>query len=204
MPRTPTTLHRYQGHPIKGSRFIATLAAASDEGGARALIERVAAEFDDAQHVCWAWRLGAQGEFPRSSDAGEPSGSAGRPILAQLAGHDVTDAVLVVVRYFGGVKLGVGGLMRAYGGAAGRCLDRAAMREIRATERLAIEYPYECAGAVTGLLAAHALTPVEASYEERVRLVLEVPRSTLQGFRRELTDRTAGRASSWVGPQGVE
>ena len=98
----------------------------------------------------------------------------------------------------------LGGLLRTYGGAAGRCPDRAAMREILATERLAIEYPYECAGAVTGLLAAHALTPVEASYEERVRLVLEVPHSTLQGFRRELTDRTAGRASSSPAPPVVE
>lgn len=116
----------------------------------------------------------------------------------------MTDAVLVVVRYFGGVQLGVGGLMRAYGGAAGRCLDRAAMREMLATERLLVEHPYECAGAVQGLLAAHALTPVEQSYAEGVRLVLEVPRRALESFRRELTDRTAGRASSSVSPWAVE
>ena len=204
MARTPIAEHRYQGDPLKGSRFVATLGPASGEAGARELIERVAAEFDDARHVCWAWRLGADAGLTRSTDAGEPSGSAGRPILAQLEGHDVTDAVLVVVRYFGGVKLGVGGLMRAYGGAAGRCLDRAAMRELVATERLVVEHPYECGGAVEGLLAAHHLTPVEASYGERVLLVLEVPRSTLEGFRRELTDRTGGRASSSVTPRHVE
>jgi uncharacterized YigZ family protein len=204
MARTPIAEHRYQGDPIKGSRFVATVAAASDQGQAQALIERVAAEFDDSRHVCWAWRLGADGEHMRSFDAGEPRGSAGRPILAQLEGHDVTDAVVVVVRYFGGVKLGVGGLMRAYGGAAGRCLDRAAMRELVATERLIIEHPYECAGAVEGLLAAYALAPAEARYDERVRLVLELPRSTLEAFRRELTDRTGGRASSSTSPRAVE
>lgn len=204
MARTPTAEHRYQGDPIKGSRFIATVAGVSSEAQARALIERLAAEFDDARHVCWAWRLGADGEVSRSNDDGEPSGSAGRPILAQLEGHDVTHAALVVVRYFGGVKLGVGGLMRAYGGAAGRCLDRAAMREVVALERLVIEHPYECGGAVEGLLAAHRLTPVEASYDELVRLVLDVRRSTLESFRRELTDRTGGRATSSISPRYVE
>ena len=204
MVRTPTAEYRYQGDPIKGSRFIATVAAASSEDVAREQIERVAAEFDDSRHVCWAWRMGADGERTRSYDAGEPRGSAGLPILGQLEGHDVTDAVLVVVRYFGGVKLGVGGLMRAYGGAAGRCLDRAAMRELVPMERLVVEHPYECSGAIEGLLAAHALTPVESSYDERVRLVLEVPRSILECFQRELTDRTGGRASSSAGPRGVE
>jgi uncharacterized YigZ family protein len=187
--------HRYQPAPIKNSRFIACVAPAADEPSAAAFVARIAQEFDDARHACWAWRLGEEGALTRSNDDGEPSGSAGRPILLQLEGHGVVNSVAVVVRYFGGVKLGVGGLMRAYGGAAGQCLDRATLREVVVTERVSLVHGYEASSAVQAVLAAHGISPAEAEYGERVRLVLDVPRADLPGLREELLERTGGRVA---------
>ena len=161
---------------------------------AEAFIERVRAEFASATHNCWAYRVGPAGEAFRSSDAGEPSGSAGRPILLQIEGHDLTDTAVVVTRWFGGTKLGVGGLMRAYGGAAGQTLDRAPVETVVVTRRIEVEHPYDCSGAVQGLLAARRLEPTESDYGAAVKLVLEVPERDLAEFTRELLDRTAGRA----------
>ncbi len=191
--RTLAAEHAYEPPPIKNSRFLAFVAPAESEEEARAFIERVRSRHDDARHVCWAWRLGPDGKRTRSSDDGEPSGSAGRPILAQLEGHAVTAVVAAVVRYFGGIKLGVGGLMRAYGGATGQCLDRAPLREVVVTEPLVIEHPYDCSGAVQAVLAAEGLSPSSREYGDAVRLELSVPRPDLERLRRALIDRSGGR-----------
>lgn len=185
--------HFYEPDPIKNSRFLALVAPATSEDEAKDFLDRVRDKYDDARHVCWAWRLGPGGDQTRSSDDGEPGGSAGRPILLQLEGHACTDVVAAVVRYFGGVKLGVGGLMRAYGGAAGQCLDRAPLEEVIVVERLTLSHPYECSNAVQALLVAEELTPVAADYGERVQLVLEVPRPRVAEVRAALIDRTGGR-----------
>ena len=193
--RTLAGEHAYEPAPTKNSRFLAFVAPATSEEEAGAFLDRVRAEYDDARHVCWAWRLGPAGDRTRSSDDGEPSGSAGRPILLQLEGHEVTDVVAAVVRYFGGVKLGVGGLMRAYGGAAGQCLDRAPVREVVVTARLVVEHPYDCSNAVQAVLASEALEPVASDYGAVVRLELDVPRPDLERVRALLVDRTGGRAT---------
>lgn len=192
--RTLAGEHAYEPPPTKNSRFLAFVAPAASEEEAGAFLDRIRAEYDDARHVCYAYRLGPAGDRTRSSDDGEPSGSAGRPILLQLEGHGVTDVVAAVVRYFGGVKLGVGGLMRAYGGAAGQCLDRAPLREVVVTERLVVEHPYECSSAVQAVLAAEELSPIASDYGALVRLELEVPRAELARVRALLVDRTGGRA----------
>ena len=114
----------YQGDPVKGSKFIAVVYPLQSEMELTDRLENVRGQYPDANHHCWAFRV-RENERSRSSDDGEPGGSAGRPILAQIVGHDVYDVLVVVIRYFGGTKLGVGGLIRAYGGAAGRALDRA-------------------------------------------------------------------------------
>lgn len=186
---------RHEIDPIKGSRFLATVAPADSADAAEAFVERVRTEFASASHHGWAYRVGAAGDVFRSSDDGEPSGSAGRPILAQIEGHDLTNAAVVVTRWFGGTKLGVGGLMRAYGGAAGQTLDRARITTVVITRRVTLDHPYVCSGAVQGLLAAHDLTPVSARYDAEVTLVLDVPERDLDAFARELSDRTAGRAT---------
>jgi uncharacterized YigZ family protein len=196
-PETYTTLAgvtRHEPDKIKGSRFIACVAPAATEDEAAAFLDGVRAEFDDARHVCFAWRLGAGGDRTRSSDDGEPSGSAGRPILMQIEGHEVTDAVVAVVRYFGGVKLGVGGLMRAYGGAAGQALDRAELRRVEVRVPLRCTHPYGDSGAVQGVLSAWELVPVGETYGEDVAFTVHVGVGRVDEFVAALRDATAARA----------
>ena len=189
----PAAEFRYEAPTIKGSRFVVDLGPASTPEEAEAFLERVRAVAPGATHHCWAWRLGRPSDRFRSSDDGEPSGSAGRPILMQLEGHGVTDIVCVVTRWFGGTKLGVGGLMRAYGGSAGQALDRAPTRTVVETVRLHITCPYQDAGTIKGFLSHHNLQPATESYGESIVLELDVPRRDQAALESELRDRTAGR-----------
>ena len=102
---------------VKRSRFLCTLARVADEDAARAVVDRLRKRHWDAGHHCSAFVIGARGEVQRSSDDGEPAGTAGAPMLEVLRGHEVTDVVAVVTRWFGGTLLGAGGLVRAYGDA---------------------------------------------------------------------------------------
>lgn len=187
---------RYEPDKIKGSRFIACVAPAASAEEAARFVESVREDFSDARHVCFAWRLGAAGDTTRSSDDGEPSGSAGRPILMQLEGHEVTDVAAAVVRYFGGVKLGVGGLMRAYGGAAGQALDRAALLEVEVQVALRCVHPYGDSGAVQGVLAAWSLGARDEEYAEQVAFTVYVGVRAAEAFETALRDATAARAST--------
>ncbi len=191
---SPRSEFRYEMEPVKGSRFYATLAPVSSGEEAKEFIARVSATYSDATHNCWAWVVGSKGEAFRSSDDGEPGGSAGRPILAQIEGHGATNTAVVVTRYFGGTKLGVGGLIRAYGGCAGKALGQAALGPVIIRRRLIVMYPYDCSGAGQGVLAAAEMTPVESDYGTDVRIVLEVPEEQLEALKFELRERTAARA----------
>lgn len=187
---------RHEIEKVKGSRFIATVAPAESARSAEALVERVRGELADARHHCWARRNGPTGDDYRFSDDGEPGGSAGRPILQQIEGLALTNVVCVVTRYFGGTKLGVGGLVRAYGGAAREGLGRATVQRVEITETIALDYPYACSGAVEVLLGSLGLTPVTADYGAEVRLLLQVPVGRADEFERRFRDATAGRGSA--------
>ncbi len=184
---------RYEPEKIKGSRFIACVSPARDEAEAKAFLEEIRAEYDDARHVCSAWRLGQDGDETRSSDDGEPSGSSGRPILLQIEGHGVTDAVVCVVRYFGGTKLGVGGLMRAYGGAAGQALDRADIVSVDIKKALRCVHAYGDSGAVQAVLSAHSLEPVDSDYAGDVSFTIRVGIRSVEEVTRALRDATGAR-----------
>jgi len=136
----------------KGSRFLAVVAPAGDEAAAQAWVDRLRGEHPDATHHCYAWRVGGEPPRERAADAGEPSGTAGPPILAALRGRELHDVAAVVVRWFGGVKLGKGGLVRAYGGAARLALD--ALPVARRVPRYAVELSlgYEQLGPVMRLV----------------------------------------------------
>ncbi|MCB9780242.1 MAG: YigZ family protein [Alphaproteobacteria bacterium] len=178
--------------PIKGSRFIGLAAPAADEAAVDALLEDARQRWPDARHHCWAWRL-ADGRT-RSSDAGEPGGSAGRPILAQIEGHDLCDVVVVVVRWFGGVKLGVGGLIRAYGGCAGKTLDQGEVVTVVPRVRLRVVHDYDDTGAVQAVLGSRGLAPTDSEWGARATLTLAVPYDQVDGVLAELRDATSGRA----------
>ncbi len=184
---------RYEPDRIKGSRFVADLSPAQSTQEAQAFVDRIRAEFPDANHHCFAWSLARDGSETRSNDDGEPSGSAGRPILAQIEGHGVSGVVCVVTRYFGGTKLGVGGLMRAYGGAAGQALDRAPLVTKPVTARWRLDYPYECSGALEGVLHGRGVALQEAQYGERVQGVVILPVAEGAEFVREVQESCGGR-----------
>jgi uncharacterized YigZ family protein len=181
---------------IDRSRFITTLGYAEDAAAARALIDHVRTEHGDATHHCWAFVCGPPGSTASigMSDAGEPHGSAGRPMLDVLLHSGVGDVVAVVTRYYGGVKLGRGGLVRAYGGAVQHAL--ATMPRARRVERLALAVTvgYSDIDALRRLLHEVDADVVAERYEDVVHYRLDVPAARVDEFEALLADRSAGRA----------
>lgn len=157
----------------KGSRFRAMISAARDESGALALLEQTRRTDLGATHHCWAWRLGADGR-ERSSDDGEPAGTAGRPILDVLRGAHLSDVVAVVSRRYGGIKLGKGGLARAYAGAVKEALDSLDTEVRRPTVELRVELPYDRFGALKRLVHPPEVVISGQEYGSTVRLALTV------------------------------
>jgi putative IMPACT (imprinted ancient) family translation regulator len=185
---------------VRGSRFHAWLAPVSDPDDATASRAARAEAAPDATHHCWGWRVWDRGRIEGAGfDVGEPAGTAGRPILRSLERADVVQAVCVVSRWFGGVKLGTGGLARAYGEAAGAAVDAA--REMgalagvspRTVFRIAFEYPLS--GAVGRVVAAHGGRESAAVYGARVELEVSVASHRAGAFLASLGEATGGAAS---------
>ena len=140
---------------VKRSRFIATLAPVDSEDEFAALVGRIRSAATGSRHTCWAVVVGSDpGQIVRCSDDGEPAGTAGPPILAALTSREVVNAGIVVVRYYGGIQLGTGGLIRAYGGTAAAALDAAPLRKARAVTLLRLNVPTPVAGRVGPVLHA--------------------------------------------------
>lgn len=187
---------------IRGSRFIAAVAPITERSAADAVVAGRRAAEPQATHHCFAYRLGRSENDFRFADDGEPSGTAGRPILKEIDGRGLTDVIAVVSRYFGGTKLGSGGLVRAYAAAAAAALDAAEIVERRVTTLLDVGFAYTHLGAVQGVLAAYDLEPIAADYGAGVRLQLAVPVEDVAVVRKALVDATAGRievAAGWRG-----
>lgn len=181
---------RVEIEKIKGSRFICDLAPISDAEGADEVVARVRASEPSATHHCWAYRLASGLE--RSSDDGEPTGTAGRPILQRLRSAGITDTVAIVTRYYGGVDLGTGGLIRAYGSAAGAAITSAeTVLRIRMTD-LHLTHRYDLSSAVEQVLAKFGAVVVDAEYTEVVALSVRVPASQSDEFIESLREATAG------------
>ncbi len=190
--RTVNTEARHEIPKIRGSRFIATAGPYGDDDSLAAVIARLAGEFPEANHHCYAWR---SGERFRYADDGEPSGSAGRPILQRIDGHGLDRTFVVVTRIFGGTKLGVGGLVRAYSAAAGAVLDASRVVEVVPTRRMRVIVPYELQGAVQSVVAAHGIPPLDSGFAEVVTQTFAVPNQHVDALVSEIRERTAGRAT---------
>ena len=169
----------------RASRFLAFAFRAGDEAAARRRIERLEREFHDATHVAFAWRIG---ESRRAADAGEPSGTAGKPILAAIDSEGLDSVAVAVVRYFGGTKLGTAGLVRCYRAAARAALEDAGAEIVLATVEIQIDAPYGAVAAVKRLIAAPDVTLVEEAFLDRARFRLAVRRSRLEEIERALRD----------------
>jgi len=167
----------------QGSRFIAHLAPAGASGEALAFLESLRRRYHDATHHCWAFRTGWGEDLQvRSSDDGEPSHTAGEPILQSLEERAVSDACLVVVRYFGGVKLGTGGLARAYRAAARQALDAAVLNTRVLTEEWFIDLPYGAQGSLHHTAAELGVRLGSQAFAEGVSLVACVPKGAVEAF----------------------
>jgi uncharacterized YigZ family protein len=189
-----------------GSRFLAVVAPAGGADAARELVERLRRAHPDATHHCFAWRVGWP-PVERNSDAGEPSGTAGPPILQSLRTAGLSDVAAVVVRWFGGTKLGKGGLVRAYGGVTRAALERLPSRLERPRRRLRLVYPFELTGAVRRLLRAGEIDLVGERFGEAVEAVLAVVEERRDGLLDDLAalglaarDDDTGGAEPVVGP----
>jgi uncharacterized YigZ family protein len=181
---------------VQRSRFIALAAPAETEEAARGIIESMARQYHDSRHVCHGWRLGhAPATVESRSDAGEPSGTAGEPILVALRKLDLVNVVAVVVRYFGGVKLGTGGLQRAYGAAAEAALDGAPIREVLLGRTFTATFPYSFQKTIGHLLEGSRGKVTAEQYSDQVLWEIWLPHSTWEGFSAALTEASAGTVS---------
>ena len=177
---------------IKRSRFIGRCFPVADEQEALRLLEQVRRQHWDATHNCYAYSVGVSGACARYSDDGEPSGTAGLPMMEALRRSGVTDALVVVTRYFGGILLGAGGLVRAYSAAAAAAVRSAGEVEMRDGVRLSLETPYPLWGRVEPLLRERAQLD-EVRYEAAVHAAAWVRQEQSDALVRALIDRTDGR-----------
>lgn len=178
----------------KKSRFIAQVQAVSTEEEAQAFVESVRKRYWDARHHCYAYILGEQGQTVRYSDDGEPSGTAGRPILEVLTGSGVRNVTLVVTRYFGGTLLGTGGLVRAYTQAAQAGLAGSRVAVMRYGYALTVETDYNGIGKIQYLLGQRKISIDESVYGQQVSLGFCVPFEEKERLIKDITEATAGTA----------
>jgi uncharacterized YigZ family protein len=191
----PAGLHRVETE-VRRSRFVATLGRAGSAADATAFVRLVQAEFADATHNCWAYVAGPPGSTGAIglSDDGEPHGTAGRPMLTVLLHGGVGDVAAVVTRYYGGVKLGTGGLARAYGGAVQQALATLPLAERVTYAHLTVTATYAAVSTLQQLFAAHEAEVLADVYAEDVRWTLRVPEERLAALRAAVLDATRGRA----------
>lgn len=180
-----------QSQEIKRSRFVAVAAPVTDEEAARAFL--VAHSVPDANHNCWAWRIGQSYRF---SDDGEPSGTAGKPILQAIDGQELDQVVVLVTRWFGGTLLGSGGLMRAYGGTAALCLQSAEKRRFVLRQEIAVTLSFSDLALVKARLSGlHDVTVARETFTERGAVLdFHVPEADVAAILGMIRDLTSGRA----------
>ena len=192
---------------VKRSRFLCRIERVATEEQARAVVEEERRSHWDARHHCSAFVLGPSAQVQRSNDDGEPSGTAGAPMLEVLRGREVSDVVAVVTRWFGGVLLGAGGLVRAYSDAVRAGLDDAGVLERLLLHRYDVEVPHAEAGKLEHGLRAHDVAVLGVDYGAQVRLRVAVPAEDAERLPRLLAELTGGEltpapaGTGWVDGQ---
>ncbi len=177
----------------KKSRFIATIRKCETEGEAVAFIEEMKKKYWDARHNCSAFVIGSRGELTRCSDDGEPSGTAGRPMLEVLLGEGIRNIAVVVTRYFGGTLLGTGGLVRAYTQAVKEGLQSCTTGRMRFGCDLEVGTDYNGIGKLLYLLGQRGIEPMDSAYTDTVTLHLRIPAELEEELRREFIEATCGK-----------
>ena len=161
----------------RGSKFIALAFPVQSEDEAMERLKEVKKEYYDARHHCYAYRINPENEIYKSSDDGEPSGTAGKPILNQLLSKELFNIIVIVVRYFGGTKLGTSGLINAYKTAAREALSDADVTKVLITRTITLEYEYPLMNTVMRIIKDENLTVAEQKFELSCLLTLKVEKS---------------------------
>lgn len=172
----------------KMSKFLAFAWPVTSAAGAKDVVARYQKEYHDARHVCWAYMIGAARTEFLSSDNGEPSGTAGKPILGQINSLGLTDVVVVVVRYFGGIKLGTSGLIVAYREAARMALDAADIIEKYCMANIEFTFPYISMNSVMKLVKSGEVDIVRQEFDNTCRMVLATRKSAADLLQARLAD----------------
>ena len=179
---------------VKGSRFIGTAAPTETEEEAAKFIDEMKKEFHSASHNCWAWKVGiGKAQKYRYHDNGEPSGTAGQPILKAINSTRISNICVVVTRYFGGVKLGTGGLMRAYGQTAQSLLKSSEPSRKFAIQTLNFEIDFDLVSVAHYIIESFNAELVDSRYEERVSFVINVRASKAAKLKNKLIEATNGQ-----------
>ncbi|MYV54499.1 YigZ family protein [Streptomyces sp. SID3212] len=179
---------------VNRSRFLCALAPVADEREAQEFVAGIRKEHPAASHHCFAYVIGADASVQKASDDGEPGGTAGVPMLDMLLRREMRYVVAVVTRYYGGVKLGAGGLIRAYGGAVGEALDVVGVRTRRRFRLATVTVGHQRAGKLENDLRATGRAVREVRYAEAVTIGIGLPDGEVDTFRAWLADTTAGTA----------
>lgn len=178
----------------KGSRFIGECFPVGNAGEALAMVDGVRKREHAATHHCWAYRLGPEGQAWRTNDDGEPSGSAGAPILQEIKGRGLSDCLVIVTRYYGGTKLGVGGLIRAYGEAAAAVLDAAGTKSVVLRALVLIRHAFpDTAPAMRLVEDFDAIVQTINHTPEGAEVRVLVPRSRVEAMQVAFVERLSGR-----------
>jgi len=191
------TLNESVAHKLtrKKSRFIALLSPVTNGPDVERRLQAIRKTYHDATHHCFAARwLEAESVAEVSSDDGEPAGSAGLPILQQVAGRELVNLLAVVVRYYGGINLGVGGLIRAYSDATSEALDAASIVRRKVTVHITIRFPVEVNSAVMSIIHRFQASVESLVYEDPVHVDVTLPPSQVSAFRAALVETTGARA----------
>lgn len=170
----------------KMSKFLAFACPCATVDEAKEIVAAYRKEYYDARHVCWAYMLGPTREVFRSNDDGEPSGTAGKPILGQINSFNLTNLVVVVVRYFGGIKLGTSGLIEAYRTAAAEALAVAAIEERLVEEVLVVGFEYPSMGEVMRIVKEEGVTVLAQDFQMDCRLTLSLRSSMMPRLKTRL------------------
>ncbi|MBA1335972.1 MAG: YigZ family protein [Firmicutes bacterium] len=190
---------------IQKSRFIAQVTRASTEEEAQGFIKSIKKKYWDASHNCFAYVIGEHSHIQKANDDGEPGGTAGVPILEVIRKRDLKDTVVVVTRYFGGIKLGAGGLIRAYGRAAAEGIDAAGVVERKLMSIMSIEMDYPWLGKVENELGSSPYMAKETQYLEKVKMYVYVTSGEEARFNDWVANLTNGQAEArFAGEEYVE
>lgn len=175
----------------KGSKFLGFAHPITTENEVKEILEKIKKRYYDASHHCYAYRIGVEQEKTRAYDDGEPAHTAGTPILGQIRSKNLTNVLIIVVRYFGGTKLGVGGLITAYKNAAAEALANAQIIEKRILLKLLIQFDYSHTNDVMGLLKQYKIKILSQKFDTSSELVIEGTKNTLSEIKQKLMNEAS-------------